>query len=200
MTSDPSSNITFTDFFCVRIRQFILAGLLAVLAVLLYHNFLLAPGLNRQKQLLAQIEQINNGLKKVKAANIKAEQVYDSKSLQERESVLTKLLPIQWKRAELLRWLTKAIQNNGLIFEEQTLQEQTPQALYQSLDIHLKLNGKYVQLQQFLQILKQAPRLLVLEKLHVENPTPESRDPKLKIEMILSVYKRLGLIATKKKL
>jgi Tfp pilus assembly protein PilO len=200
MTSDPSSNITFTDFFCVRIRQFILAGLLAVLAVLLYHNFFLAPELNRQKQLLAQIEQINNGLKKVKAANIKAEQVYDSKSLQERESVLTKLLPIQWKRAELLRWLTKAIQNNGLIFEEQTLQEQTPQALYQSLDIHLKLNGKYVQLQQFLQILKQAPRLLVLEKLHVENPTPESRDPKLKIEMILSVYKRLGLIATKKKL
>ncbi len=171
-----------------------------MLAVLLYHNFFLAPELNRQKQLLAQIEQINNGLKKVKAANIKAEQVYDSKSLQERESVLTKLLPIQWKRAELLRWLTKAIQNNGLIFEEQTLQEQTPQALYQSLDIHLKLNGKYVQLQQFLQILKQAPRLLVLEKLHVENPTPESRDPKLKIEMILSVYKRLGLIATKKKL
>jgi Tfp pilus assembly protein PilO len=200
MTSDPSSNITFTDFFSVRIRQFILGGLLAVLAVLLYHNFFLAPELNRQKQLLAQIEQINNGLKKVKAANIKAEQVYDSKSLQERESVLTKLLPIQWKRAELLRWLTKAIQNNGLIFEEQTLQEQTPQALYQSLDIHLKLNGKYVQLQQFLQILKQAPRLLVLEKLHVENPTPESRDPKLKIEMILSVYKRLGLIATKKKL
>ena len=47
-------------------------------------------------------------------------------SLDKRETALEKLLPPQWKRAELLRWLTDSIQKNGLIFEEQTLEEKIP--------------------------------------------------------------------------
>ena len=64
------------------------------------------------------------------------------------------LLPTQWKRAELLRWLTDLIQKNGLIFEEQTLEEKTPQALNQVLNIRLKLNGEFELLLQFLNQLK----------------------------------------------
>ena len=93
--------------------------------------------------MLAQIEQIKNGLNKVKAANIKAKQVYYKESLKARENDLAKLLPTEWRRAELLRCLTNAIQKNVLIFEEQTLQEQVPLAFLESLNIHLKMNGKY---------------------------------------------------------
>ena len=110
---------------------------------------------------------------------------------------MAKLLPTEWKRAELLRWLTNAIQKNGLIFEEQTLQEQAPQAFLESLNIHLKMNGQYEQLQQFMQLLTKAPRLIiVLEGLHVENQALASRNPNLKIGMILSAHKRVGLLDT----
>ena len=104
---------------------------------------------------------------------------------------MDKLLPTQWKRAELLRWLTDSIQKNGLIFEEQTLEEKTPQALNQVLNIRLKLKGEFEQLLQFLNQLKSGPRLLVLEKLQLENTTPALLEPKLSIEMILSAHRRL---------
>ena len=146
--------------------------------------------------MLAQIEQIKSGLHKVKAANIKAKQIYDKESLQARENDLVKLLSTEWKRAELLRWLTKAIQKNGLIFEEQTFQEQATQAFLESLNIHLKMNGQYEQLQKFMQLLTKAPRLMVLEGLHVGNQPPASRNTNLKIDMILSAHKRVGLLDT----
>ena len=148
--------------------------------------------------MLAQIEQIKNCLHKVKAVNIKAKQIYDKESLQARENDLAKLLPTEWKRSELLRRLTNAIQKNGLIFEEQTLQEQAPQAFLESLNIHLKMNGQYEQLQKFMQLLTKAPRLMVLEGLHVENQAPASSNPNLKIDMILSAHKRVGLLDTEK--
>lgn len=105
---------------------------------------------------------------------------------------MANILPIDWKLAELLRWLTNAIQKNGLIFEEQTLQEQAMLAFLESLNIYLKMNGKYEQLQQLMQLLTKAPRLLVLEGLHVENQTLVSRNPNFRIDMILSAQKRVG--------
>ena len=104
---------------------------------------------------------------------------------------MDKLLPTQWERAELLRWLTDSIQKNGLIFEEQTLEEKTPQALNQVLNIRLKLKGEFEQLPQFLNQLKNEPRLLVLEKLQLENTAPALLVPKLSIEMIFSAHRRL---------
>ena len=109
---------------------------------------------------------------------------------------MVKLFPTEWKRAELLRGLTNAIQKNGLIFEEQTLQEQAPLAFLESLYIHLKMNCKNEQLQQFMKLLTKAPRLLVLEGLHVENQAPALRNPNLKIDMILSAHIRVGLLDT----
>jgi len=52
------------------------------------------------------------------------------------------------------------------------LEEKTPQALNQVLNIRLKLKGEFEQLLQFLNQLKSGPRLLVLEKLQLENTTP----------------------------
>ena len=76
------------------------------------------------------------------------------------------------------------------------MQEQAPQAFLESLNIHLKMNGQYEQLQKFMQLLTKAPRLMVLEELHVENQAPVSRNPNLKIDMILSAHKRVGLLDT----
>ena len=120
------------------------------------------------------------------------------RSLEKRETTLDKQLPTQWKRAELLRWLTDSIKKNGLIFEEQTLEEKTPQALNQVLNIRLKLKGEFEQLLQFLNQLKNGPRLLVLEKLQLENTAPALLEPKLSIEMILSAHRRLEIPATEK--
>ena len=104
---------------------------------------------------------------------------------------MDKLLPTQLKRAELFRWLTDSIQKNGLIFLEQTLEEKTPQALNQVLNIRLKLKGEFEQLLQFFNQLKIGPRLLVLEKLQLENTAPALLEPKLSIEMILSAHRRI---------
>ena len=82
---------------------------------------------------------------------------------------------------------------NGLQFEEQIFEESTPQVLIQTLKIRLKLSGEYANFQQFLKQLKQGPSLLVLEKLLLANSTPAEKEPKLKIEMGLSVHKRLEL-------
>ena len=78
-----------------------------------------------------------------------------------------------------------------MIFEEQTLEEKTPQALNQVLNIRLKLKGEFEQLLQFLNQLKSGPSFLVLEKLQLENTTPTLLKPKLSIEMILSAHRRL---------
>ena len=182
-----------------RSRQVLLAGLIVFLAVLLFHNFILAPELKSIKQLKSQILQIENSLIQVNAANNNSKKSNLVQSLEKRETALDKLLPPQWKRAELLRWLTDSIQKNGLIFEEQTLEEKTPQALNQVLKIRLKLKGEFEQLLQFLNQLKSGPRLLVLEKLQLENTTPALLEPKLSIEMILSAHRRLEIPATQKR-
>ena len=174
-----------------RSRQVLFAGLIVFLTVLLFHNFILAPELKSIKQLKSQILQIENSLIQVNAANNNSKKPNLVQSLEKRETALDKLLPPQWKRAELLRWLTDSIQKNGLIFEEQTLEEKTPQALNQVLNIRLKLKGEFEQLLQFLNQLKNGPRLLVLEKLQLENTTPDLLEPKLSIEMILSAHRRL---------
>lgn len=181
-----------------RSRQVLLAGLIVFLTVLLFHNFILAPELKSIKQLKSQILQIENSLIQVNAANNNSKKPNLVQSLEKRETALDKLFPPQWKRAELLRWLTDSIQKNGLIFEEQTLEEKTPQALNQVLNIRLKLKGEFEQLLQFLNQLKSGPRLLVLEKLQLENTTPALLEPKLSIEMILSAHRRLEIPATEK--
>jgi len=179
-------------------RQVLLAGLIVFLTVLLFHNFILAPELKSIKQLKSQIQQIENSLIQVNDANNNSKKPNLVQSLEKRETALDKLLPPQWKRAELLRWLTDSIQKNGLIFEEQILEEKTPQALNQVLNIRLKLKGEFEQLLQFLNQLKSGPRLLVLEKLQLENTTPALLEPKLSIEMILSAHRRLEIPATEK--
>ena len=174
-----------------RSRQVLLAGLILFLTVLLFHNFILAPELKSIKQLKSQVLQIENSLTQVNTANNNSKKPNLVQSLEKRETALDKLLPPQWKRAELLHWLNDSIQKNGLIFEEQTLEEKTPQALNQVLNIRLKLKGEFEQLLQFLNQLKSGPRLLVLEKLQLENTTPALLEPKLSIEMILSAHRRL---------
>ena len=168
------------------------------LTVLLFHNFILAPELKSIKQLKSQILQIENSLIQVNAANNNSKKPNLVQSLEKRETALDKLLPPQWKRAELLHWLNDSIQKNGLIFEEQTLEEKTPKVLNQVLNIRLKLKGEFEQLLQFLNQLKSGPRLLVLEKLQLENTTPALLEPKLSIEMILSAHRRLEIPATEK--
>jgi len=181
-----------------RSRQVLLAGLIVFLTVLLFHNFILIPELKSIKQLKSQILQIENSLIQVNATNNNSKKPNLVQSLEKRETALDKLLPPQWKRAELLLWLTDSIQKSGLIFEEQTLEEKTPQALNQVLNIRLKLKGEFEQLLQFLNQLKSGPRLLVLEKLQLENTTPALLEPKLSIEMILSAHRRLEIPATEK--
>ena len=179
-------------------RQVLLSGLIVFLTVLLFHNFILAPELKSIKQLKSQVLQIENSLTQVNTANNNSKKSNLVQSLEKRETALDKLLPPQWKRAELLHWLNDSIQKNGLIFEEQTLEEKTPQALNQVLNIRLKLKGEFEQLLQFLNQLKSGPRLLVLEKLQLENTTPALLEPKLSIEMILSAHRRLEIPATEK--
>ena len=120
------------------------------LTVLLFRNFILAPELKSIKQLKSQILQIENSLIQVNAANNNSKKSNLVQPLEKRETALDKLLPPQWKRPELLHWLNDSIQKNGSIFEEQTLEEKTPQALNQVLNIRLKLNGEFEQLLQFL--------------------------------------------------
>jgi len=198
MNSDSVTDIFGTIVNNNRSRQVLLAGLIVFLTVFLFHNFILAPELKSIKQLKSQILQIENSLIQVNAAKNNSKKPNLVQSLEKRETALDKLLPPQWKRAELLHWLNDSIQKNGLIFEEQTLEEKTPQALNQVLNIRLKLKGEFEQLLQFLNQLKSGPRLLVLEKLQLENTTPALLEPKLSIEMILSAHRRLEIPATEK--
>ena len=116
-------------------RQVLLAGLIVFLTLLLFHKLILAPELKSIKQLKSQMLQIGNSLIQVNAANNNFKKPNLVSSLEKREHALEKLLPPQWKRAELLHWLTDSIQKKGLIFEEQTLEERAPQALNQVLNI-----------------------------------------------------------------
>ena len=109
-----------------RSLQVLLAGLIVFLTVLLFHNFILAPELKNVKQLKSQILQIENSLIQVNTAYNNSKKPNLVQSLEKRETALYKLLPTQWKRAELLRWLTDSIQKNGYIFEEHTLGEKHP--------------------------------------------------------------------------
>ena len=67
------------------------------------------------------------------------------------------------------------------------------QTLLQTLKINLKLIGEYVSFIRFMQELKDGPRLLLLEKLVLVNPTPAQQEPELRIEMVLAVYKSLQI-------
>ena len=200
MTFAAASVFFPTGWNSLQTRQVVLVGLILVLSSLLFYNFMLAPELKLNKLLATQILQINAGLKKVNIAGITFKLENSFQSLQDRESTLAQLLPAEWQRAELLRWLTNAIQQNGLQLEEQSFEENAAQTLIQTLKINLKLSGEYTDFQQFMQQLKDVPRLLLLEKLLLENPTPAQHEPKLRIEMVLAVHKRLQIPQKENKL
>jgi hypothetical protein len=44
-----------------------------------------------------------------------------------------------------------------------------------------------------MQELKDGPRLLLLEKLLLDNPNPAQHEPELRIEMVLAVHKSLQI-------
>ena len=69
-----SASVTVTDIFGIivnnnRSRQVLLMGLILLLTVLLFHNFILAPELKSIKQLKSLILQIENSLIQVNATN-----------------------------------------------------------------------------------------------------------------------------------
>jgi Tfp pilus assembly protein PilO len=187
------SGFSTTEWNSPQTRKVILSVLILVLASLLFYNFMLAPELKLKKQLATRILQTDASLNKVKSAGTTFKQENSFQSLQDRESVLRQLLPAEWQRAELLHWLTNTLQKNGLQLEEQSFEENNAQTLLQTLKINLKLSGEYASFLRFMQELKDGPRLLLLEKLLLVNPTPAQQEPELRIEMVLAVYKSLQI-------
>ena len=187
------SGFSTTEWNSPQTRKVILSVLILVLASLLFYNFMLAPELKLKKQLATRILQTDASLNKVKSAGTTFKQENSFQSLQDRESALRQLLPAEWQRAELLHWLTNTLQKNGLQLEEQSFEENNAQTLLQTLKINLKLSGKYASFLRFMQELKDGPRLLLLEKLLLVNPTPAQQEPELRIEMVLAVYKSLQI-------
>lgn len=187
------SGFSTKDWNSPQTRKVIFAVLILVLASLLFYNFILAPQLKLKKQLATRILQTEARLNKVKSAGITFKQENSFQSLQDRESALRQLLPAEWQRAELLHWLTNTMQKSGLQLEEQSFEENNAQTLLQTLKINLKLSGEYASFLRFIQELKDGPRLLLLEKLLLVNPTPAQQEPELRIEMVLAVYKSLQI-------
>ena len=187
------SDFSTTEWNSPQTRKVIIAVLIIVLASLLFYNFMLAPELNLKKQLATRILQTEASLNKVKSAGTTFKQENSFQSLQDRESALRQLLPAEWQRAELLHWLTNTMQKSGLQLEEQSFEENNAQTLLQTLKINLKLSGEYASFLRFMQELKDGPRLLLLEKLLLVNPTPAQQEPELRIEMVLAVYKSLQI-------
>ena len=187
------SDFSTTEWNSPQTRKVIFAVLILVLASLLFYNFMLAPELKLKKQLATRILQTEASLNKVKSAGTTFKQENSFQSLQDRESALRQLLPAEWQRAELLHWLTNTIQKSGLQLEEQSFEENNAQTLLQTLKINLKLSGEYASFLRFMQELKDGPRLLLLEKLLLVNPTPAQQEPELRIEMVLAVYKSLQI-------
>ncbi|MDP6295212.1 MAG: type 4a pilus biogenesis protein PilO [SAR324 cluster bacterium] len=187
------SDFSTTEWNSPQTRKVIFAVLIIVLASLLFYNFMLAPELKLKKQLATRILQTEASLNKVKSAGTTFKQENSFQSLQDRESALRQLLPAEWQRAELLHWLTNTIQKSGLQLEEQSFEENNAQTLLQTLNINLKLSGEYASFLRFIQELKDGPRLLLLEKLLLVNPTPAQQEPELRIEMVLAVYKSLQI-------
>ena len=187
------SGFSATEWNSPQTRKVIFTVLILVLASLLFYNFMLAPELKLKKQLATRILQTDASLNKVKSAGTTFKQENSFQSLQDRESALRQLLPAEWQRAELLHWLTNTMQKNGLQLEEQSFEENNAQTLLQTLKINLKLSGEYASFLRFMQELKDGPRLLLLEKLLLVNPTPAQQEPELRIEMVLAVYKSLQI-------
>ena len=187
------SDFSTTEWNSPQTRRVIFTVLILVLASLLFYNFMLAPELKLKKQLATRILQTDASLNKVKSAGTTFKQENSFQSLQDRESALRQLLPAEWQRAELLHWLTNTLQKNGLQLEEQSFEENNAQTLLQTLKINLKLSGEYASFLRFMQELKDGPRLLLLEKLLLVNPTPAQQEPELRIEMVLAVYKSLQI-------
>ena len=187
------SDFSTTEWNSPQTRKVIFTVLILVLASLLFYNFMLAPELKLKKQLATRILQTDASLNKVKSAGTTFKQENSFQSLQDRESALRQLLPAEWQRAELLHWLTNTMQKSGLQLEEQSFEENNAQTLLQTLKINLKLSGEYASFLRFMQELKDGPRLLLLEKLLLVNPTPAQQEPELRIEMVLAVYKSLQI-------
>ena len=187
------SDFSTTEWNSPQTRKVIFAVLIIVLASLLFYNFMLAPELKLKKQLTTRILQTDASLNKVKSAGTTFKQENSFQSLQDRESALRQLMPAEWQRAELLHWITNTMQKSGLQLEEQSFEENNAQTLLQTLKINLKLSGEYASFLRFMQELKDGPRLLLLEKLLLVNPTPAQQEPELRIEMVLAVYKSLQI-------
>ena len=161
------------------------------LTVLLFYNFILAPELKSIKQLKSQILQIGNSLIQVNATNNNSKKPNLVQFLEKRETLWISCFQRSGSVPNCYAGSMTQFRKMGWILKNKFWKKKHPKLLIRFWIFDWNWRENSSNSHNLLTNYKNGPRLLVLEKLQLENTAPALLEPKLSIEMILSTHRRL---------
>ncbi|MBF0279047.1 MAG: type 4a pilus biogenesis protein PilO [SAR324 cluster bacterium] len=187
MSKIPKSRI----FHDVSNQHWLLILLMGIFLSLLFYNLELNPVLSRQDKLERRFHKISTELKALKQYQLYQSQ-FEEQTIQMEEKIfiMDQAIPLKWEIGKITSHLFDTIRKSQLQLMRQVVAPETQFEHYVELVIHLELEGYYHQLLEFVNQVEILPFLVNIRKLDIVNRRLSSQDPRLQIQMDLSVYRR----------
>ena len=172
-------------------KHWALLGLVAIFLTSLFYNVLLNPVLQKQEKLKKHHHQILTELHALQQYQTHQNQLENqSNQVQTQIQFMEQMFPVSWEIGKVTAHLLEAVEASQMRLLRQTIDPEAHLNHYTELVIRWELEGHYGQLQALMQQLTLLPFLVNVQKLAVINPALTSRQPSLKVQMHLSIYRR----------
>lgn len=172
-------------------KHWLLILLIGILLISLFYNVQLAPVLRRQQNLEHRHHEISAELLALKQYQLYQKHFEDQIiKMDEQITLMEQALPLKWEIGKIMAQLFQAIEASQLHLNRQIVAPEANFEHYVELVIHLEMEGQYQQLLELVHQLEFLPFLVNIRRLEVKNTILTSPEPRLQIQMDLSVYRR----------
>ena len=172
-------------------RQWLFIGLIGIFLISLIYNIKLSPALERQQRLKQRHHIVLTKLQELNQYQIYQRQLQeDTAGIEEQIRLIEQVLPERFDLANITAYLLQAIQKSELQLIRQVMTPEFDLEHYAELSIHLQTEGYYRQLLEMVRQLEKLPFLVNIRRLEIKNNRLTSDDPRLQIQIDLSIYRR----------
>ncbi len=172
-------------------KHWLLILLIGILLILLFFNLELDLVLGQQQKLEHRLHKISAELQALQQYQIYQKQFEEQTiKMEEQITIMEQALPLKWEIGKITAHLFEAIRISRLNLSRQIVAPETNFEHYVELVIHLEMDGYYQELLELVNQLETLPFLINIRKLEIKNKALHNPDPRLQIQMDLSVYRR----------
>jgi len=171
-------------------KRILIYILIPIVAVILFWNGYYSPSMTKIRGLKANLEQTTKRLEEARLAQKKIDRL--NKEITEIEKKfyeVGRLLPTEKEIPGLLRNVSSLGNDAHLEFLLFEPQKEVIKDFYAEVPVRLKLEGEYLNMENFIKKLSELPRIINVSKLKFSNPKMTETSLKLKVDMQILTYR-----------